>query len=201
MLQVAGKRCVIAGGGPVALRRAQALAEAGAEVYVYAPSVVPELDELAIKVIREKCDPASLKGAFLVIIATDDPQANQSLADLARDQVALVNRADQAELGDLTFMTSHRDGPLTVAVHTGGASANAAVRIRELLVEQLDPDWSNLLTLALPVRQVIQQKVADPAERTSLLRRLSDDQAMAEFKAGGESALQAHYADIIKDLA
>ena len=46
-LDVAGRRVVVVGGGPVAARRARALVTAKAEVYVVAPALCEDLSDLA----------------------------------------------------------------------------------------------------------------------------------------------------------
>ena len=134
---------------------------------------------------------------LLAVAATGDRAVNEAVSEAAAQRDVLVNRSDVGHASDLTFMASHRDGPLTIAVHTGGASASAATHIRALLTDSLDPDWAQLLTLALPARQQIQATVSDPATRTALLRRLTDDNAMESLKAGGESALQSLYACLL----
>lgn len=201
MLDVTGRRCVVVGGGAVGARRARALSEAGARVVMIALQVHPSARLAGVQVNERAFEPEDLDHALLVVAATDVPEINDMISDAAMERGVLVNRADDATRGNLTFMTSHRDGPLTLAVHTGGASASTALRIRELLVEQLDPDWAGLLTHALGARRQVQQQVHDPAKRAELLRRLCDEQAMSAYKSGGESALKALYADMMKDLA
>jgi len=200
MLSVRGKRCLVVGAGGVGVRRAKLLAEAGAYVVIVAPQVHPSARLIGAQVHERGFEPEDLDGVLLAVAATSDPAVNQAVSDAAAERGVLVNRSDRATEGDLTFMTSHRDGPLTVAVHTGGASASAATRIRALLAESLDPYWGKLLSLALPIRQRIQATVSDPAKRTALLRRLTDDQAIETLQKDGESGLQALYDDIMKDL-
>lgn len=197
MLDVTSRRCVIVGGGSVAVRRAAALARAGAEVFAVAPELDAGLLELNITIDRRGFEPADLDRAFLVVVATDQPAVNQAVHAAAKARGVLINRADDAGQADLTFMTAHRDEPLTVAVHTGGASAGAAVRIREELARHLDDDWATLLTHALNARKQIQQQITDPATRLPLLSRLTDDTAMNTLKTGGQAALLALYADIM----
>ncbi len=52
MLQVAGRRCLVVGGGRVALRKVEGLLRAGADVTVIAPSVDPQIDALPVTVER-----------------------------------------------------------------------------------------------------------------------------------------------------
>ena len=47
MLSLGGRRCLVVGGGSVALRKARSLLDEGAAVTVVAPEALPELDELA----------------------------------------------------------------------------------------------------------------------------------------------------------
>lgn len=200
MLDVTGRRCVVIGGGAVGVRRARSLAEAGARVIMIALQVHPSARLAGVNIEERAFEPDDLNGALLVVIATDVPEINDMISAAADQRGVLVNRADDASQGNLTFMTSHRDGPLTVAVHTGGASASTAVKIRDLVTENLDPDWAGLLACALVARREIQSQVQDPAKRTGLLRRLCDEQAMAAYKSGGESRLKTLYADMMKDF-
>lgn len=200
MLMVRGRRCLVVGAGGVGVRRAKLLSEAGAHVVIIAPQVHPSARLIGAELHERGFQPTDLDSVLLAVAATSDQNVNQAVSNAARERGVLVNRSDQAALGDLTFMTNHRDGPLTIAVHTGGASASAATRIRALLADSLDPIWGELLTLALPARQAIQAVVSDPAKRTTLLRRLTDDQAIETLKAEGESGLRSLYDDIMKDL-
>lgn len=201
MLTVRGRRCLVVGAGGVGVRRAKLLVDAGAEVIIVAPEVDPSARQIGAQVYERGFDPDDLEGVLLAVAATSDEAVNQAVSDAAAERGVLVNRSDRGHAGDITLMSSHRDGPLTIAVHTGGASANAASRIRSLILETLDPDWAQLLALALPARQAIQASVADPGKRTALLRRLTDDHAMQVLKADGESGLKALYDDMMKGLA
>lgn len=206
MLQIHNWRCLVVGGGKVAARRCKSLKDAGAVVTVIAPEIDPAIEAMGVETICEGFDSGrhDVENYALVVIATSNARVNDAVYEqctMNPDSSILVNRADDSAATDFSFMTAHRDGPLTIAVHSGGASAGAAVRIRDLLVEHLDPHWAKLLELALPIRHEIQRRVDDPAKRTELLRRLTDDQAITTLKTGGESALQALYADMMKDLA
>jgi len=76
-LRLEGRRAVVVGGGPVALRRVAGLREAGAEVVVVAPALTPALADMAdrglITAHRRGYQPGDLDGAWLVLACTDRP--------------------------------------------------------------------------------------------------------------------------------
>ena len=83
LLNLKGKECHIFGGGQVAYRKVISLMECGAKVSVFAPVVLPEIDELASqgKIVWKKkaYEPDDLLGANLVIGATNDRNVNAAI--------------------------------------------------------------------------------------------------------------------------
>jgi len=193
MLSVRDRRCVIIGGGSVALRRAASLIEAGATVALIAPKIDPGLADLPIEVSQRAYQPGDLEGAWLVITASDDSKVNRQVADNARRAGVLVNRVDEPESGDFTVPAHAHHGPVTLAVHTDGASASAAATIRHQLSDALDPDWPRLLAHAAEYRSLIQQRFDDPGQRRERLMKLADPAAIAILKEQGDHALLEHY--------
>lgn len=193
MLNIRGKRCVVIGGGPVALRRTRALLEAGAAVTVIAPELDPDLTALPIELCRRTYQEGDLAGAFLVVIASDIPDVNAAVSREARPLGVLVNRADAPDEGDFTVPAHAHHGPITLAVHTGGVSAAAAAAIRRQLSDALDPRWLVLIERATAYRSIIQERFADPDERRRRLRKLADPEALAILRGRGETALDDYY--------
>jgi uroporphyrin-III C-methyltransferase/precorrin-2 dehydrogenase/sirohydrochlorin ferrochelatase len=131
-LDLSGKAVVVVGGGTVALRRARALAQAGAVVTVIAPRVRPEFDELAVHVVPRCYREGDLYGAWLVHAATDDPAVNSAVAAAAeRDRIWCV-RADDAGASAAWTPAVARHGDVTVAV-TAGADPRRAAKLRAAL--------------------------------------------------------------------
>ena len=192
MLRVGGRRCVVVGGGAVAARRARALVDAGAAVTVVAPEAVEALGGAAVERVARGYEAGDLAGAFLVVTATDDAAVNEAVAAEAAERGVLVNRADDAAAGDVTFMASGKAGPVTVAVDSGGGSAAAAKAVRDELLAALDPGWPAFLDALRPLREALRQGVANPADRARRLRRLAEPDARAAFRAGGTAALRRY---------
>jgi siroheme synthase-like protein len=192
MLRLEGRRAVIVGGGAVARRRAASLVEAGASVTVIAPRVDPAIEKLPLHVERRVYRAGDLDGVMLVVVATDDPAVNAAVAGEAAAKRVLVNRTDRPESGDVQVPAHRRVGPITVAVHSGGASARAAARIRDELFAGLDGDWAVLLETIEPYRRRARVEIADASRRQAALLKLADEQAMAALKSGGVEALRQH---------
>ena len=120
MLSMAGRRAVVVGGGPVALRRVRSLLDAGAHVVVIAPSVLPELAELPVTVLEREYRDGDLSAAWLAHAATDDQAVNSLVAAEAdRNRIWCV-RADDAAASAAWVPAVTRHGEVTVAVTAGG---------------------------------------------------------------------------------
>ncbi len=225
MLKVRSRRCLIVGGGSVALRRAKGLLACGAWVTVVAPVVMDEImglqqqsarqlrhDDSAsnttdpptnseiigtIRVHQRGFDTGDLDGQWLVVIATDDDAVNRVVHEAAQQRGVLVNRADDPTLGDVQIPAHAHQGPITISVHTEGISAAAAATIRDQLMEALDPAWAVLLEVVRPCRQAIQFKFTDSAVRQTKLRLLTGEQAMMTLQTQGIPALRKYCDDLL----
>lgn len=145
LLDLAGRRAVVVGGGSVALRRARALREAGADVFVVAPQIRPEFAEFGVATDQRGFVPADLDGAWLVMACTNDRAVNAEVARAADERRVFCVRADEASHGSArTSAVARRDG-LTVAVN-GGDDPGRAVALRDAIAAALD-------TGELPVRR------------------------------------------------
>ncbi|MEM6394547.1 MAG: bifunctional precorrin-2 dehydrogenase/sirohydrochlorin ferrochelatase [Planctomycetota bacterium] len=200
MLELGDRRCVVVGGGPVGVKRARVLHDAGAEVVVVSPSGSESLDQLidrGVVWVERAFEAADLDGALLAVAATSDTAVNESVAAAAVERGVLVNRADDASAGGLTFMASGQREGVTVAVDSGGASAAAAGRLRDLALDGVGEDWPRLLRLARPWRERVKASIADPEPRSEVLRRLTGQEAMDILQTEGESRLEAYWTGLI----
>lgn len=203
MLEVGGRRCVVVGGGPVGVKRARALHAAGAEVVVVSPTGSDALDRLVQSGVvwwERVFESADLDGAWLVVVATGEPAVNEAVAAEAGVRGVLVNRADDAGEGGLTFMARGEVEGVTVAVDSGGASASAAGRLRDLAVAGVGTDWPRLVGLARPWRARVKAEVSDPQRRAEALRQLTGQGAMDILRAQGETGLRAYWTGLLERL-
>jgi len=127
-LDLAGRRAVVVGGGRVALRRVRGLLEAGADVVVVAPSVLPELAALPVTVLRRRYRPGDLAAAWLAHAATDDPAVNARVAADADAARIWCVRADAATGSGAWTPAVTRHGAVTVAVTSGDPARSRRLR-------------------------------------------------------------------------
>ncbi len=131
-INMSGKPVVIAGGGRIAARRLKAVAGEGASVTVISPDVSADMLELIEKHgvcwKRKKAEPEDVKGAFLIILATDDCEANKRIARSAGEG-QLVNVASEAELGNVYVPKIVKKGNITISVSTNGASPSHTIEL------------------------------------------------------------------------
>ncbi len=141
VLDVAGRRVLVVGGGPVAARRAAGLADAGADVVVVAPYLCEPLAEL-VAAGRAAWRPreyvgGDLEGAWLVHTATGDEDVDRQVAAHAEaDRIWCVQAADAGSSAAWTPALA-RVGDVLVAV-SGGADPRRAVRLRDAVQAALE---------------------------------------------------------------
>lgn len=162
MLHVQGKRCIVVGGGEVALRRVSTLMEHGAHVEVVSPELCPELSQLAaagaIKTTLRDYESGDLEGAFVVVAATADSTTNRQVAEEAVKRGVLVNVVDTPELCNFIIPSCLRRGAVTIAVSTGGKSPALARRIRTDLEPSFGHEYGPLASLVEEVRSELRQR-------------------------------------------
>lgn len=144
---------MVVGGGAVAVRKARKLFQAGAEVVVVSPEVLPELEDMSVEVHERPYEYGDLEGADLVFVATDSREVNAAVAREARARGVRSNVADRPTEGDFAVPSTLRRGGLQVAVSTGGASPTLARRIRNELEEIFGPEWAGVVEELEAVRR------------------------------------------------
>jgi precorrin-2 dehydrogenase/sirohydrochlorin ferrochelatase len=160
---MAGRRCLVVGGGPVAERKVAGLLEAGARLTVVSPAVTSRLADWAraerIRLIGRDYAASDLVGHSVVFVATDDGRVNADVARDARAAGVLVNAADDPAHCDFILPAVLRRGELTVAVSTGGASPALARTVRDELDAYLDrEDYTALARVAADARRTLRDR-------------------------------------------
>ena len=147
-LDLAGRRVIVVGGGPVAARRTSGLLAAGADAVVVAPALCEDLADLAaggrVRWLPRDYADGDLRDAWLVHTATGDRQVDQAVATEAETRRVWCVRADDAQHAAAWTPAVARAGDVVVSVTAGGDPRRAG-RLRDAVAAGLD-------TGALPLR-------------------------------------------------
>lgn len=141
-LFLAGRPCLVAGGGKVALRKINLLLDAGAEVAVVSPEVCPEVGKLiekgAVTHTARPFEKNDATGATLAYAATDSRAANRHILECCREQGILCCCVDgNWAQGDFTTPAITRHNQLTVSVSSGGNDCRQSKMIKNSLARHL----------------------------------------------------------------
>jgi siroheme synthase-like protein len=164
-LDVTGRRCLVVGGGTVGLEKAAGLCTCGAVVTVVSPVLDPGFAELDVEWIERPYETGDLDGMFLVIAATSDRPVNESVSRDAEARQMLCNVADVPDLCNFILPAVHREGPIAVAVSTGGASPALAKRLRSQIAELVGPEHAELAEELRAMRPEVKERFATYEER------------------------------------
>lgn len=129
---------LVVGGGTIALRKIEGLVTAHADVTVVAPEVIDDIHALPVRVLVRRYHLSDLDGVRLAMTATEDPVVNATVAADATRRGIWVNAADDPANCTFTLPAVARDGVVTVAVSTGGASPALASHLRSAIARWLD---------------------------------------------------------------
>ncbi|MHB8464393.1 MAG: precorrin-2 dehydrogenase/sirohydrochlorin ferrochelatase family protein [Acidimicrobiales bacterium] len=151
-LVVEGRRCLVVGGGRVALRKVEGLVACGAEVTVVAPSISPEIAALPVVLETREYRSPEARDYRLVIAATDDPAVNRSVFADGEAGGVWVNSADEPSSCSFTLPSVVRRGPIMITVSTGGQSPAMATWLRRRLEAEIGEEYVVLLQLLSDMR-------------------------------------------------
>ncbi len=154
-LDVAKRPCLVVGGGPVAARKARNLLECGASVTVIAPALSAEMEALVSSlhtVERRRYEPGDATAFRLVVTATGIPDVDTAVFSDADAAGVWVNSADDPAHCSFILPAVHRDGPVTIAVSTGGLSPALSSWLRTRLASQCGEGLGPLAELLAEAR-------------------------------------------------
>lgn len=158
-LDVRNRRCLVVGGGGVALRKVEGLIEEGARVTVVAPEVVEPLADMAergeIVLERRPYGADANRSWALIYAATDDREINAKVFRDAEDAGVWCNVADDPELCSFHLPARLRRGPLQISIGSDGEAPFVVRRLRQLLETRFGPEWREWSLAAARYRETV----------------------------------------------
>ena len=187
-----GEVVLVFGGGPVGARKARRFARE-ARVVVVSPTFT-DADFGASEFVRAAPTPADVPGWLdaadpaLVVAATDDGALNAAIERHAREAGVLVNRADRSgerDPGSVVVPATVGDGPVTVAVTTGGTSPAVSRHLRREL-ESTVAGAGTVATVVADLRTELRS--TEPDARRAAVRAVAESAAVWEAAREGEES-------------
>ncbi len=177
-LDIKGRRCLVVGGGGVALRKIQGLVEEGALVTVVALEVVDPVAMMAAHgelELERRAYSGDAAGAWaLIVAATDDREVNEQVFRDAEERGVWCNVADDPEICSFHLPARVRRGPFQLALSSAGEAPFAVARLRRLLERRFGPEWSEWLDAAARFRTTVRALELSPADQSELYDRFFD---------------------------
>ncbi len=141
-LLLAGKPCLVVGGGQIAARKVGHLLDAEADVTVVSPESSEAIESLAksgkIHLTARKFSASDIVGKCLVFAVTDSEAVNLHVIESCRKRGVLCGAADSNwPRGDFLTPAICRKGGLVVTVSSGGRSCLQARIVKDKIAALL----------------------------------------------------------------
>ncbi len=193
-LQLAGKKCLVVGGGKVAERKVETLLEYDAIIRVVSPAAQPSIHRWAEQGLLEWrqgfFQPPDLDEVFLVFIATGDANVNKGIAALCREQGLLVNAVDDPPNCDFFVPAVLRRNSLSVAISTEGKSPLLAGKLRRQLENIVTPEYGEWVEILGGLRERIKSSPLSIEARKSIFEELVNSDILELLQAGKREIIE-----------
>ncbi|MFH1131897.1 MAG: bifunctional precorrin-2 dehydrogenase/sirohydrochlorin ferrochelatase, partial [Pseudomonadota bacterium] len=137
MLNLTDQRCLVVGGGGVALRKVVGLLDQGANVVLVAKNPIEPLCDLAgagkIQLEEREYGGGEAAKYSLVFAATDDREVNKQVFEDAQAAGVWTNVADDPELCTFQLPARVQRGAFQLAIGSGGEAPFVVRRLRQFL--------------------------------------------------------------------
>jgi siroheme synthase-like protein len=190
-LDISRKRILVFGGGSVAERKLCQILEASGDikegelhVEVYSLDFTSRIGELCEKGTIQ-CFSCNLwnhlwnqnlgdliKGAFLILICTDDEALNNHIYNEAVKFNSLINYSDK---GDAFMSSVIQRGELLVSISTGGKGSAMARYMKEKISSLMGDKEEKMLYIQKHLREHLKEKISDGKKRRAILTSVLSD--------------------------
>ena len=192
-VELSGKKCLVVGGGRVALRKVKILLDFGAVVSVVAEELCSELrgletaGQLTARV-GSFCQ-EDLTGQFLVIAATDDNELNSHIAKLCSRGNIPVNVVDKIEECSFIFPAYVKQQNVVAAFSSGGRAPVITQYLKAQAENYVTDELGQINEYMGSIRQRVQRELNTEALRKAAFKdilefALTEDKIPTEEETG-----------------
>jgi precorrin-2 dehydrogenase/sirohydrochlorin ferrochelatase len=191
-LDLKGRVALVVGGGAIAEGKIRQLLSAGAQIRVVSPQLNEALREMRergdIEYVADEFAEQYLKGAWLVISATNRQTVNEHVARLAEAWGLLCNVVDQPALCNFITSSIVERGDLLISISSSGSSPSVAQRVRREISELIGQEYAALLELAAELRAAAKQQLTTYEQRRDVMQAFAESEALQLLRDGRRDA-------------
>lgn len=176
-LNLAHKKLLVVGGGPVAFKRFIQWTGRKAEIHVVAPEFCMGFEELSnfqfegVCLHKRSFKDQDLEGVWMVYIATRDEELNEHIEGLCRQKGILWGRGDLST-SEVQSVAMIERGFVQIGISTSGKAPTVVMQIKEKIEEVLDlEDIEARIDLMQKLKLRLKSEEPDQAQRALLLRK------------------------------
>jgi precorrin-2 dehydrogenase/sirohydrochlorin ferrochelatase len=185
-LNIKDRKCLVAGGGLVALRKVRRLVECEARIRIISPQIESQLAEIAqkenIQILYRKIRSDDFNDAFIIFAATNDTKINIAISKWAQQKNILCNIADQPDKSDFTLPSIIERGDLNITISTNGKSPALSKYLRKRLQNEFGQEYAALLNMMGKLRKILSEEVSSQKDRHKIYHSLIDSSILQSLK-------------------
>jgi uroporphyrin-III C-methyltransferase/precorrin-2 dehydrogenase/sirohydrochlorin ferrochelatase/precorrin-2 dehydrogenase/sirohydrochlorin ferrochelatase len=183
-VDITGQKCLIIGGGRVALRKVQVLLDFGAQVVVVAKEISEEIRKLVqnddgsatgLFLYEKEFEDKDIEGAALVVVATNNNELNARISGLCNNAGVPVNVVDDKEKCSFIFPSYVKEGDLVGAFSSGGNSPVLAKYLKDKTTDFLTSDLGQLNEQLGKWRPLVIERISGESGRKTVFERILED--------------------------
>ncbi|MBQ9091860.1 MAG: bifunctional precorrin-2 dehydrogenase/sirohydrochlorin ferrochelatase [Anaerotignum sp.] len=172
-MEIKEKKCLVVGGGMVALRKIEKLLPFGVGITVVSPAFCAEIEGMAgLRRIQRRFEKTDVEGMLFVIGATDDEAVNTEISSLCRERNIPVNIVDDPEKCTFFFPALVKKGEFVAGFSTGGGSPLAAQYIRKKVEDAVPEGFDKVVEALADIRQKIKNEIPDIKKRERIFKEI-----------------------------
>jgi len=168
-ISLKARRCLIVGGGRVALRKIDTLLYYESDITVVTPETNEKIEYYAkkdfIKLEKREYKSPEASEYGIVISASDNMEINEKVCEDCREAGVPINVVDNPRLCDFIFPSVIRRDCLAVAVSSDAKAPFLSGHVRLILENIFPNDWNKVAKLAAGFRKRVRSHWTDNMDK------------------------------------
>ncbi len=188
MLDLRGRKCLIIGGGTIALRKVAGLLRARARIVLISPDYTKRFKRFSGK-IEMLIKPFEIQDitsdCAVVIAATNSDKINRDVSERARELNIPCNVVDQPDLCSFIVPAVVRRGDISVAISTNASSPRFSKFLKKKIGETITVEYAMVTELLAEVRLYLKKNCPDQGKRFAIWEHICEYDPVDQLKKFG----------------